>query len=81
MPMMGHYCRSYTYSALCSSLTETGDEQIVRVGSLTAAACHGLKYRYKNRQCHCLSGSYMARSANLVNENPPLKEASSPAML
>ncbi|EAA0489195.1 transposase, partial [Shigella sonnei] len=20
-------------------------------------------YRYKNRQCHCLSGGYMARSA------------------
>ncbi|EFO2134535.1 transposase, partial [Escherichia coli] len=27
-------------------------------------------YRYKNRQCHCLSGSYMARSAKPRKRKP-----------
>lgn len=37
--------------------------------------CH---YRYKNRQCHCLSGSYMACSAKLRKRRPAPQRSTLP---
>ena len=55
-------------------------QQSLRVGSRRLRLVMVCNYRYKNRQCHCLSGGYMARSANPRKLNPPLKEANFPAM-
>ncbi|EFX3202231.1 transposase, partial [Shigella flexneri] len=35
-------------------------------------------YRYKNRQCHCLSGGYMARSAKPRKRKPASQRSKLP---